>query len=294
MMDNNTGNRTPALILRDVQQRFDFASAGFDNADFIHRHSFEALLQRLTPITLEPRHILDLGCATGSAGKPLARRFRGAKVIGMDSSLAMLERYAKKKPLFASQRLLQADALRLPLQEGSVDLVFANMLLPWIDDLPHCLREVARVTRKNGLFAFATLGPDSLAEIRRAWAGVDTQWHVNAYPDMHDLGDALVSAGLRDPVLDVDYLTVTYRDTAALYRDLTSAGGRNCLSGRKKTLTGKERFRAMDEALADNMNDGVLSLKLELVYGHAWGSGPRQAQGEFHVDPTLITRRRHA
>ena len=285
---------SPALILADVQQRFDRAAASFDRADFVHRVAFEELLQRLAPVRAQPERILDLGCATGSASKPLRRRFRGSTVIGMDASRAMLRHNAQKKTLFAKQKFLQGDARRIPLKDGSVDLVIANMLLPWIDDLPGCLAEVARVTRKDGIFAFATLGPDSLSELRRAWHSIDEEWHVNAFPDMHNIGDALMRSGLRDPVLDVDYLTVTYRDTAALYRDLTRAGGRNCLTGRKKTLTGKQRFRAMEQALTALMQDGVLTLTLELVYGHAFGGGPRQAPGEFLVDPARISRRRDA
>jgi malonyl-CoA O-methyltransferase len=111
---------------------------------------------------------------------------------------------------------------------------------------------------------------------------------------MHDIGDAFVRAGLRDPVLDVDYMKVTYGDTEALYRDLTSAGARNCLQGRRQTLTGKSRFKAMDNLLAARMADEVLSLRLELVYGHAWGSGPRLPDGEFRFDPTQIARRQRA
>jgi len=284
----------PALVFLDVRRRFDRAAGHFDAADFIHRAAFAELMQRLSPVSLQPRHILDLGCGTGSSSTPLARRFRGSRVIGMDASFAMLQRNAGKKTLFTSRPALQGDAARIPLKDGSVDLVFANMLLPWIDDLAVCLQEIARITCKDGVFAFATLGPDSLSEVRKAWRSVDEEWHVNAYPDMHDLGDALLRAGLRDPVLDVDYLTVTYRDTDALYRDLTRAGARNCLTGRKKTLTGKHRFRAMNRFLETQSNDGVLSLRLELVYGHAWGGGPRLPQDEFHVDPTLISRRRHA
>jgi malonyl-CoA O-methyltransferase len=281
----------PALVLRDVRRRFDRAAARFDAADFVHRLAFDELMQRLSPVTLQPQRILDLGCGTGSGSVLLTRRFRGSQVIGMDASFAMLQCNARKKTLFAKRLALQGDAARIPLQGGSVDLVVANMLLPWIDNLPGCLAEIARVTRKDGVFAFATLGPDSLSELRKAWRSVDEQWHVNAYPDMHDIGDALLRAGLRDPVLDVDYLTVTYRDTDALYRDLTSAGARNCLSGRRKTLTGKHRFRAMERLLATQENDGVLSLRLELVYGHAWGSGPRVSGHEVHVDPTRIPRR---
>jgi len=281
----------PALVFRDVRRRFDRAATRFDTADFVHRFAFDELLQRLSPVNLQPRHILDLGCGTGSGSTPLQRRFPGSRVIGMDASFVMLQCNARKKTLFAKRPALQGDAARIPLKDGSIDLVVANMLLPWIDDLAGCLAEVARVTRKDGMFAFATFGPDSLSELRQAWRSVDEHWHVNAYPDMHDIGDALLRAGLRDPVLDVDYLTVTYRDTDALYRDLTSAGARNCLSGRNKTLTGKHRFRTMDRLLAMQKNEGVLSLRLELVYGHAWGGGPRLPENEFHLDPTQISRR---
>jgi malonyl-CoA O-methyltransferase len=204
----------------------------------------------------------------------------------------MLRQARKGWTLFSKPAVLQADACRIPLQNGSVDLVFANMLLPWIADHAACLSDIARVLRKDGVFAFATFGPDSLSELREAWHSIDEDWHVNAYPDMHDIGDAVVRAGLRDPVLDVDHLTVTYRDTDALYRDLTSAGARNCLQGRRRTLTGKDRFRTMDERLAARMTDKVLSLKLELVYGHAWGGGTRPPNGEFRVDPAQISRRR--
>jgi malonyl-CoA O-methyltransferase len=287
------GSHPPALVVRDMRQRFDRAAGQFDGADFVHRATFDELIERLAPVKLKPQRILDLGCATGSGTKPLLRRFRGSHVIGLDASFAMLQRAARKKSLFARRPLLQGDASHIPLRDGSVDLVFANMLLPWIDDLPGCLAEICRVTRRDGVFAFATLGPDSLAELRAAWRSVDDDCHVNAFPDMHEIGDALVQAGLRDPVLDVDHLTITYRDARALYRDLTSAGGRNSLRGRKKTLTGKHRFRAVDRLLADNMTGGVLTFRLELVYGHAWGSGPRPPEGEFRLDPALISRRRH-
>ncbi len=281
----------PALVFRDVRRQFDRVAPVFDNANFVHRVTFDGLLQRLLPVVMEPRHVLDLGCATGAGSKQLARQYRRSRVISLDASFAMLQRTKQRGRYFAKPSALQADASKIPLKNGGVDLVFANMLLPWLDDLPACLSEVARVLRKDGVFAFATFGPDSLSEIRQAWHAIDEDWHVNAYPDMHDIGDAIVRAGLRDPVLDVDRLIVTYRDTAALYKDLTSAGARNCLQGRRQTLTGKQRFKAMDKLLVDRMADGVLSLSLEIVYGHAWGGGPPLPAGEFRLDPSEILRR---
>ncbi len=294
-MLRHMGRLPPALVFRDVQRRFDRVASRFDDADFIHRVTFDELLHRLLPVKIQPRNILDLGCATGTGNRQLARRFRGSHLISLDASFAMLQRVKRRRrSLFLKPSALQGDAARIPLKDESVDLVFANMLLPWIDDLPACLLEVTRVLRKDGLFAFATFGPDSLSEIREAWHSIDEDWHVNAYPDMHDIGDALVRASFRDPVLDVDHLTVTYRDTNALYRDLSSAGARNCLFGRRRSLTGKNRFETMDKLLVERMTDDVLSLRLELVYGHAWSSGPRAPDGEFHIDPTLISRRQRA
>lgn len=277
------------LKLKDVQRRFDRAAEDFDIADFVHRSSFSGLTERLSPIKINPSRILDLGAATGTGSRQLAKTYRKGRVISYDVSGAMLQIAKRKKPFLSKLTELQGDAMRLPLQTGSIDLVFANLLLPWIVDLPGCFAEISRVLKKGGVFAFATLGPDSLSEIRKAWSDDDN--HVNYFPDMHDVGDALMQAGLLDPVLDVEYLTVSYRDNDSLYGDLTATGARNSLLGRRKTLTGRSRFREMEAALMAASRDGQLPLTLELVFGHAWGSGPRPQPGEYRLEPAAITRR---
>jgi len=109
---------------------------------------------------------------------------------------------------------------------------------------------------------------------------------------MHDIGDTLVRSGLREPVLDVDYLTVTYRTVDDLFADLTRSGSRNCLAGRQRALTGRGRFEAVKQVLSGNGGEAVPPLRLELVFGHAWGGGPRPTPGEFRLDPSRIGRRR--
>jgi malonyl-CoA O-methyltransferase len=283
--------RPGTLDLRHTRRRFDRAAGKFDEVDFVHRRSAQGLMERIGPMVIDANTIVDLGGGTGSATKALRGRFRGSHVILIDASLEMLRQARKKKPFFWRMSLIQCDALSLPLRTGSVDLLYSNLLLPWIHDLPSFFREVSRVLRQGGLFVFSTLGPDSLSALRAAWASVDDGQHVNLFIDMHDVGDGLLHAGLRDPVLDTDYLNVSYRDTAALFRDLTLAGARNSLSGRTKTLTGKDRFRKMESQLRSRFADGVLELTLELVYGHAWGGVPRQDPGEYRIDVGGISRR---
>lgn len=279
------------LNFQDLQRRFDRAAVSFDSVDFVHRQTEKGLLDRLEPMIIKAKRILDLGGATGSASRSLCKRYKRSRVIVLDASHEMLRQAQKKRSWFSKTAVLQGNATAVPLQTGSVDLVFSNLLLPWIDDLPAIFAEVARVLQKGGLFAFSTLGPDSLSELREAWASVDDGQHVNPFADMHDIGDGLLRAGLRDPVLDADYLHVTYRETADLFQDLTLLGARNCLAGRTTTLTGKERYRHMENRLRRRFIEGLLELRLELVYGHAWGGGPPQPAGEYRVAAAEIGRR---
>ena len=280
------------LVPTDVRRRFALAAANFDDFDFVHAVTRDGLFARLEPVTIDAAVVVDLGCATGASSKPLAKRFRRAKIICVDQSAEMLQQASGKKPWFTKCSFVEARAEALPLEPQSVDVVFCNQLLPWIDDVPAVFSEVNRILRKDGLFAFASLGPDSLAELRRAWQAGDEGEHVLHFADMHNIGDAAVRAGLRDPVLDVDYLKVSYADPAALFRDLTGAGARNCLSERRSTLTGKQRFAAMTQALNSTRGDAAIELQLELVYGHCWGSGALARGGEIRIDPAQIGKRR--
>lgn len=275
-----------------VRRRFDRAAGSFDGADYVHRHTFNELIERLSPLMIEPGTIVDLGSAIGTGSRALAKKFRGARVIAVDLSVGMLKASRSKRSRFSKLREVQADARQIPLADQSVDLLFANMLLPWLPELPECFPEVARVLKKGGVFAFATLGPDSLATLRNAWYDTDEDGHVNRFADMHDVGDAMVAAGLADPVLDVDRLTVTYGSVDGLYRDLTECGARNCLKNRRRTLTGKTRFERVSEQLLAGATNGRLAIELELVFGHAWGRGARLPAGEFRVDAGSIGKRR--
>ena len=278
------------LRLRDIQRRFDRAAASFDSTDFVHEVTREGLVGRLDPLLLEPATILDLGSATSATARMLRKRFKRAHIVSLDLSQAMLLQGRKRKSWFSRSSFVQADAHSLPFADASFDIIVANQLLPWTPEPQPVFEEVARVLKNGGVFAFATLGPDSLREIARAWAGIDSGPHVNPFADMHDIGDGLVRAGMRDPVLDVDRLQVSYDNASKLFDDLTQAGARNTLANRSRGLAGRGRFAAMTAALADSR--GKIALDLELVYGHCWGAGPKNDPGNYRIDANQIPMRR--
>jgi malonyl-CoA O-methyltransferase len=279
------------LNCKDVQRRFDRAASHFDSADFVHSVTRDGLFARLEAIVIDARTVIDLGSATGSGHRLLARRFHRAHIISVDLAHNMLVQARRKKSWYVRSSLVQANAEAMPFCDQSVDVVFANLLLPWATDPAHIFAEVARVLRKDGLFVFATLGPDSLRELRRAWRVADEGEHINRFLDMHDLGDAAIRSRLRDPVLDVDRLTVTYNSHTDLFRDLTAMGARNSLRDRYRSLVGPGRFATMTDALDAVSRDGVISLDLELVYGHCWGSGTQTGEGEYRIDAAQVGRR---
>lgn len=277
---------------RHMRRRFDRAADRFDSVDFVHAETRQGLFARLEGLTTKAATVVDLGCATGAAMPQLSKRFGRAHVVGVDTSANMLAAGKRRKSWFARSSFVQAHAAALPFADESVDVIFSNLMLPWVTEPKSVFTEVARVLRKEGLFAFATLGPDSLAELGDAWSGIDQYEHVNRFSDMHNIGDGLVGAGLRDPVLDVDRLQVSYRNAPSLFDDLSAMGGRNALAGRPPGLTGRRRFRDMTQALEARSSAPGISLDLELVYGHCWGAGPRQDATRWGVDPDSIPIRR--
>ena len=287
----NSGSKE-TLVGADIRRRFEQAATSFDSADFVHAETRKGLLARLEPLLVEAQTVLDLGAATGSTLAALSKRFSGAHLVSVDLAQRMLLECRRKKTWRMRASFVQANARALPFADHSVDVVFANMLLPWLDDLPTTLKEVARVLRKGGVFSFATLGPDSLLHLHRAWQSVDNGVHVSVFPDMHNLGDGLVRAGLADPVLDVDQLRVQYQNVSSLFADLTASGARNALAGRQQTMTGKQRFGRMTSALKSGVVDGKITLDLELIYGHCWGSGAQTDSSDYRIDAAHIPLRR--
>jgi malonyl-CoA O-methyltransferase len=275
-----------------TRRAFDRAR-NFDDASFVHDETRQRLLDRLGLIRLEPRVVVDLGAATGRGALSLAERYPAAQVLALDTSAAML--LSARQQAHGRIAPMGGDAERLPLRPGRVDLLFANLVLPWCRP-DRFFAEAARVLSDGGALLFATLGPDTLAEVRHAFAAVDDQIHVHGAVDMHDLGDLALAAGLAEPVLDVDRLEVTYTSPVALVADLRATGSMNVAGGRRRTLTGPRRWAAFARRL-NPIPGQRFAVTVELVLGQAWGRGigssgrePGHA-GEFTVPIERIVRR---
>ncbi|HXQ30802.1 MAG TPA: malonyl-ACP O-methyltransferase BioC [Steroidobacteraceae bacterium] len=284
------------LDARAVRRGFERASRSYDAHAVIGVATRSEILVRLELLKIEPGVILDLGAGTGHGARALRDRWHAARVIALDLSPGMLREAHRAQSWRRRFDRICADAARLPVRDGGVDLVYSNLMLHWSVDLDTVLREVRRVLAPRGCLTFSTVGPDTLAELRAAWNEADGTAHVHRFLDLHDIGDALVRAGFSDPVLDVDRHTLTYADARALMRDLKALGAQNALAGRAAGLTGRARFARVAAAYERfRTADGRLPATCEVVYGQAWcpaATPPvRGRRGEVVVPLQSLRRR---
>lgn len=290
---------TAALDDREIRRVFARAAPGYDEAAFLQREVGNRLLERLEVIRIDPSRILDLGCGTGWASETLKQRHRKARVVGLDPVPSMARRTRRRSRWMRPVEAVCGDARSLPLAANSIDLVFSNLMLPWVGGRQGCFDELRRVMRPDGVLLFTTFGPDTLGELRQSWAAANDGSHVHEFDDMHHIGDELVQAGFSDPVMDVETLTVTYPDARSLMRDLKASGAHNARSDRARGLTGRRGFQCMLESYEQYRTDGLIPATLEVVYGHALApkeGQPRRTEGgreaSFSVDSLRSSIRR--
>jgi len=277
-----------------VRASFDRASASYESAAGLQARVAAELLERLAVFAFEPRVVLDLGAGTGRVTRELKRRYRRALVIALDLAPGMLREARRHQQLWRRFERVCGDALRLPLADASVDVVFSSLMLQWCEPLDTALAECRRVLKPDGFFAFSTFGPDTLHELRGAWASADGYNHVNHFVDVHEVGDALVRAGLMEPVLDVDRVEVGYPDALSLMRDLKAIGAHNVTAGRPRALVGRARLKRVQDAYEAFRRDDRLPATYEIIYGASWGAAGRRAAaaiaGEARIAPGSIRR----
>ena len=260
-----------------VRRAFARAARIYEQHDALQREVGQRLREQLALCENPPRRILDLGAGTGLGAAALARHYPEAHVIALDLALPMLHA-ARRHAGWRGRRYARVagDAPQLPFADGVFDLLHSNLCIQWIADPRPLFVELLRVLRPGGFLLLSSFGPDTLRELRAAWAAADgTHPHVSRFLDMHDLGDAALAAGLRDPVLGCERLTLTYADVGGLLLELKGLGATNADAARVRGLTGKTRLARM-QAAYPRLAEGRIASTWEIVYLH--GHAPREGE----------------
>ena len=254
---------------RQIRRAFGRAATSYETHAVLQGEVESRLQERLDDAPLLPAVVVDAGSGSGRGAAALRKRYPKSTLLALDLALPMLRAARRHQTWRRPFNRICADVQALPLADSSVDLMYSNLCLQWCADLPAVFDQFRRVMKPGALLLFSTFGPDTLREMRDAFAAVDRQPHVSPFADMHVIGDALIAAGFRDPVLERDVFSMTYPDGLSLMRELRAIGATNADPSRQRTLTGKAHLRAVLDAYEALRCDGSLPATYEVVYAQA-------------------------
>ena len=150
--------------MTDQAERYDRIAEGYERwwAPVL-APSARALLPHLdAAVAAGARTLLDVGVGTGNLALPAVERWPGVTVTGIDASGEMV----KAVEALADTRLAAPDrarfraetafADRLPYDDGAFDAAMSSFVLQLVPHRPSALREIARVVRPGGRFAYVT------------------------------------------------------------------------------------------------------------------------------------------
>lgn len=245
-----------------VARSFSRAAATYDDVAELQRQVGEQLLRYL-PAQAET--VMDLGCGTGYFLQALTRATDSQQLIAMDLAEGMLS-FARSQHADLDCCWLGGDAEAIPLADASVSVIFSSLAIQWCEDLPALFAEVKRILKPGGRFVFATLGPDTLDELRSSWRAVDDYVHVNRFEERAVLQSAM--SGFAAQQLDEQTITLTYQRLTELTRELKSLGAHNVNAGRRSGLMGKAKLKQFREAYESFRNQqGLLPATYQVWYG---------------------------
>jgi malonyl-CoA O-methyltransferase len=244
-----------------IRRSFERAARTYDSAARLQRLICGQLALGLPPM-LTPGIILDAGCGTGYALRLLHERFPPANLIGLDLSPAML---AGVRP---PAHRLAGDAERLPLADASLGLYWSSLALQWCD-LATALAEACRVLWEGGRLAVATLGPETFAELRTAFAAADAYRHTLAFHSPATVADMAAASGFRDVEVRREPQVSHYSDLKTLLSAVKAIGANQVGAGRRTGLMSRAAWQRAEAAYESLRQRAGLPLTYDVITLHA-------------------------
>jgi malonyl-CoA O-methyltransferase len=164
-----------------------------------------------------------------------------ARFAACDIALPMALK-ARKRVKSPRAKLLASDCESLPFKRSTFDIVVSNLAYQWAADLEGAFREVLKVIRPGGIFAFSTLGPTTFKELKESVFIAGNTKGSGRLPSLMefkgegDLLKALGRAGFKEIRIKTESRPKYYRDLWELLRTLKKIGAGNRHTDGEKSL----------------------------------------------------------
>lgn len=264
----------PRLFDRELhRKRLDRAAKGYSAADFLHRRAALDVAERLEPVARDFPVAVALSARAGAFREALEETGAAGRVgvlVEADLSPAMLAGRAGARVVL--------DEERLPFASQSVDLAVSILGLHWTNDVVGALVQVRLALKPEGLFIGAFLGGTTLTELRQSLVAAESEIlggagsRVSPFADAADAASLLQRAGFREPVADVDKVTVTYEHPLKLLADLRQMGETSVLADRHPKPLSRALLARAAEIYAERFAapDGRIVATFEILTLTGW------------------------
>lgn len=197
------------------------------SASIIARCAGEELQTRLDLLAVQPKVIINAGFMAES--EILKSKYANAEIKTLDHTPFDMN-------------------LEFDPSIKNVDMLLANMLIPYVNEPQKTFSAWRNIMNEEGIFIFSALGPDTLQNFGGVLNPALPHLH-----DMHDIGDLLIQCGFSDPVLDVEYITLSYQEQKKFLNELYASG---------------ILMQDIDSQILPER--GPYEAKFEIIYGHAF------------------------
>ncbi len=238
-----------------IARSFSRCALSYDAVAYFQRETGQNLLSLLAAAQLSSSAqqragscLVDLGCGTGYFGAAVQASLPQLPLLNIDLAEGML-RYVREH--HKGEHLVCADAEQLPLAEAVAGVIFSNLAVQWCENLAGLLRELHRVLAPGGVLAFSTLGPQTLFELKQAWAQIDTLVHVNQFQTLQNWNQAIAYSGLQVLQARQQTRVLYFEQLRQLAQELKSLGAHNMNSGQRQSLTSRRDWLALQQAYHD-------------------------------------------
>lgn len=245
-----------------IKQSFAAASATYDGVADLQRTVGKTLLNIAGSESVAGT-LLDLGCGTGFLTSGLLAN--STSIVALDIALPMLQVTRTKLATTQNVSYICADAEQLPLAEKIVDGVFSNLALQWCVNLGAVFADIKRVLRPDGQLVFSIFGPQTLQELKSAWAAADDYRHVNDFYSGQQLTHFLRQAGFTKIAIEIRLYNPNYDSVWALMRELKHIGAHNVMAGRNQNITTKAQMQRMIAAYEQHRVGGRVPATFEVI-----------------------------